>query len=108
MKLYISGGISGVPNYEERFRHARIQLESAGYEVEDPTGYGFTPETPWHLAMKYDLARMLECDGVALLDGWELSQGARYEAALASDMYMKIMRVREWINQATVIITEKR
>lgn len=103
MKLYISGGISGIPNYKERFATARKQLQEHGYEIEDPSTYGFPDDVSWEAAMKYDICRMLECDGVALLDGWEMSRGSCYEAELAKKLNMKVEPVASWLKEETKI-----
>lgn len=97
IKLYLSGPISGIPNYEDAFKRARKKLLVSGYEVEDPTTYGFDHNTPWHLAMKYDVARMLKCDGVATLYGWDKSTGARLEVKLAKDLQIRVMEIEKWI-----------
>lgn len=96
MRLYVSGPITGVKNYRDRFRQARLALQRAGYEVEDPSTYGFDEASPWAECMKYDIKKMLDCDGVALLDNWEASAGAQIERRLARDLSMPVLPVEDW------------
>ena len=79
MRLYLSGKISGNDNYKEDFAAARAQLENAGYDICDPTSFGFPEDIQWPEAMKYDIREMLLCNGVAMIPGWENSPGARVE-----------------------------
>ncbi len=96
MKLYLSGPITGIKNYRKHFESARITLEKSGYAVEDPTTYGFDENSPWHKCMKFDIREMLLCDGVAYLDGWQQSKGARIEISLARSLGIPVKPVHAW------------
>lgn len=50
----------------------------------------------WAAYMKRDVVRLVSCDGVVLLPGWENSRGARLEARLARDLEMPVY---EWSDQ---------
>ena len=98
MKVYIAGPMRG---YEElnfpAFHEAAATLRAGGHEVVSPAeldleAFGTMEaikaeaEKPGMLAgfLKRDLAAMLDCTTVALLPGWEKSQGALTEAMVAA------------------------
>lgn len=69
MKIYISGGITGVPNFEEKFARAEKQLKDWGYEVINPTMVRL-PESCNHADyMKVDLQLLDLADGIYMLKG---------------------------------------
>ncbi|MCL2139360.1 MAG: DUF4406 domain-containing protein [Treponema sp.] len=97
MRLYLSGKISGNENYKKDFASAKAKLENAGYDTCDPTSFDFPEDVPWAEAMKYDIKKMLHCDGVALLSNWQESKGACIEARLAIDLGMTTMPITAWL-----------
>lgn len=102
--LYISGPITGVPNFRENFDEAATILRQSGYRVVNPCriepvelGSGFEHEEKWIKYMRGDLAAMMRCGGVAMLDGHETSKGAHLERRIAFELQMPIMRVEQWV-----------
>jgi hypothetical protein len=63
----------------------------------DPTSFGFPENVSWEDAMKYDLRKMLKCDGVALLPSWRDSKGAIIEARLAKDVGIITKALSAWL-----------
>lgn len=101
MKIYISGPITGMPNGNaEAFEIATRQLEKAGYRVISPINNGRPGDAEWSLHMRADIIVMLGCDGVALLDGWRKSVGARIEMGLADYLDMPVGTVSHWLEVA--------
>lgn len=117
--LYISGPISGLaPGVaRSRFTGADNLLTAIGFRCLDPHsvaactdnscgGYddddlpGDTYVHSWECYLRYDLIEMLKCDGVALLDGWEESRGARLEYNTAKELAIEIHKVDWWMNHA--------
>lgn len=90
VRVYISGGISGVPDYRERFRAAEEKLVKDGWSVVNPA------KVNANLPMDYTRKEFLEldfvmidqCDAIYMMDGWEDSCGANreYGYAFAKDM----------------------
>ena len=109
-RLYISGGITGVPNYRERFAAAEYFLEFMGFEGVSPV-LNFMPEcdgscveTPtnprsnghvWTCWLRADLIGMLQCDGVITLPEWEKSRGAVLEVTTAFNVGMEVQSLSE-------------
>ena len=82
MKVYISGPITGVPEYDSlvAFNNMEDRLVKAGFEVVNPrrtSTWGLT----WELYMKIaqDILYSGEIDAVVLLKGWEKSKGSTIE-----------------------------
>lgn len=99
MKLYIAGPITGIENYLENFDKAAVELVNKGFEVASPTWFSAQGEMlgwDWNTYMKATIQMMLNCDGVALLPGWDNSRGAAIERELAERLGMKIKALSEW------------
>lgn len=97
MRLYVIGPVTGMPDLNVlEFDDARDDLERHGHDVEIP--HDTVPEdAEWNEAMRLSIARMLQCDGVAMLDGWEGSRGATMEHAVAMAVRMPARTVRGWL-----------
>lgn len=90
-KIYISGAITGINNYMERFNMAEEQLKSQGFSVINPARVNAAlPEdtTTYEKYMKMSMTMLEMCQYIYMLKGWEKSPGANreYGYALASDM----------------------
>lgn len=96
-KLYIAGPMSGYAdsNYPA-FSQAKKLLEAVGYEVVSPADFGAEGGHYVDL-IRVDIAALLECHGVATLEYWWESPGARNEVANAGLMKMPIRSVEEWL-----------
>lgn len=102
MKIYLAGPMTGLPefNFPAFDRFADI-LSAAGYEVVNPAqmdrDVGFDPTSTvvskefLRDALRRDLSAICECDGIAMLPGWEKSGGARVEWTLACHLGLKVL-----------------
>ena len=80
MRVYISGPISGDPNFQARFLAAESALRLRGYDTINPgrlcmVAHGLTHRQYMQICMK--LLRF--ADGIYLLNGFERSEGAMRE-----------------------------
>lgn len=91
-KVYISGPITGMPGLNRAaFDAAATMLRRIdGHDVVNPHENGLPADAPWEQHMRADLALLLECDTIYMLNGWERSRGARIEHALACDLGMAV------------------
>lgn len=97
-RLYVAGPMSGYPecNYPA-FNDVAEKLRMVGYDVVNPAEFG----TGRHYVdfIREDLRLMLDCDGVALLEGWWESTGARNEVQVAGLLKMACRPWQEWVHR---------
>ena len=85
MIIYLSGKITGTPDYEDRFKAAELELRKLGHIVINPVEIGkaleqSVPFDLWHDDyMAIDLHFLKRADAIYLLKGYENSMGAREE-----------------------------
>lgn len=115
MRLYISGPVTGIPEENlPAFLAAQEELDSLGYVTTVP--HEFVRSDATHNdAMIVSINVLTDYDpvvyevpprtrpfygGVALLDGWEQSEGARTEKLVAEACGIPVKTVAEWIKEA--------
>jgi hypothetical protein len=106
MKLYICGPMTGKPNNNfNAFYRAEKVLIALGYQVENPARIELPEghEKTWENYMKADLPRLVQCDGIATLNGFESSRGAMLELQVASALGIEIHGIGKWIENTEVL-----
>jgi hypothetical protein len=106
-RIYISGPITGMPaGNRPAFTAARLQLQRLGHAAINPHDVGdlveqrMHPQEPdWDDYMRANIAALMSCDAVALLDGWQLSRVSTVERGLAVDLGMPCMPLAAWIER---------
>lgn len=98
-KLYISGPITGVDGYMEKFEKAQVYLEGLGYSVINPAKVnGMLPEdTTYQEYMNMSLVMIAMADGVYMLAGWQQSKGATLEHNWAATLGLAILHQQEGV-----------
>ena len=102
MKVYISIPITGhdIKDVEQRISRAKEALRNFGHEPVSP----LDPEVnndrskPYGVLLGNDIAALLTCDAVLLLDGWTASNGCSLEFA-AAKIYGKEIMFENQLNQ---------
>ena len=102
-RIYISGPITGVDDYMERFDKAEHHvLENARY-VDDWQYYDIITVNPARIlaeaatAFSYDqlmelcITMVNNCDANYMMDGWENSKGARKELERAEMLALEVL-----------------
>lgn len=99
MRAFISGPITGVPDYMEKFSKAHIFLDSIGYEPINPALVTYRiPDSlgmDWEEYMSITLLLLKHCDAVCMLEGWSKSPGAKIEHIMAQKLGLKIMYLKD-------------
>lgn len=80
MKLYLAGPMTGLPDLNFPAFHAEAaRLRALGHVVINPAEINSDPNAKWLDCMRADIAQLVTCDSIAMLDGWTASRGARLE-----------------------------
>jgi hypothetical protein len=95
-RIYLSGPMTGMPDHNfPAFNAETARLRAIGFDVVNPVEVNPDPGTTWHECLRRDLAALLTCDAVALLPGWQRSQGAHLEIHVAHRVGMDIVVAAE-------------
>lgn len=92
MKIYISGKISGTDITETRKRFAAVAkaMKRLGVEPVNPLENGLSEHDTWKAHILKDIADLLQCKAIYMLQGWEESKGARIEHYIATKVGIPI------------------
>ena len=92
MRVYISGPITGHPEYLQEFQKAQKRLERLGYTAINPAAFNdVLPELSYEEYMKMDFALLELCEAIYMLDGWQKSCGSNREYGYALARGMKVI-----------------
>lgn len=95
--LYVAGPMSGLPDYNYPAFHAAAErLRAAGYVVENPAEN--PPCADWTGYMRLSLVQISRADGIAVLDGWQMSRGASLEVHIAHALLLPVLPVESWLH----------
>jgi len=99
MKLiYLCGPVTGTEQVNIYFDDAEKRIYEAAksnnieIHISNPTRF-CEPKLDWHKAMRSCIQRLMMCDGIALLQGWQNSIGANIELKLASDLHIPVVYI---------------
>lgn len=89
--VYISGKIRGLPNYgADAFNAAEKLLTSKGHKAFNPSkNFDSVTFLPRFQYMRHDIKMLTECTGIALIPGWETSEGAIVEIMVAKQLRLE-------------------
>jgi hypothetical protein len=90
-KIYIAGGMRG---YEDlnfpAFNEMAKALAELGWDPVNPVDINPDPETPYAECMRRDIAALVECEAIYMLNGWAESKGATLEHQIAEALELEI------------------
>jgi hypothetical protein len=104
VKLYIAGPMRGKPNWNfDEFNTVAQRLRAMGHQVFNPAeiaqAWGYCEgkqdgECRDHLkhVLIGDMACILACDGIVLLDGWRESRGSTVEVSMGQFLGLQFYR----------------
>jgi hypothetical protein len=94
MRIYLSGPMSGLPDLNfPAFNAAAAKLRSLGYTVVNPAELNPDNTTAWDACMRADIKALCDCTTLALLPGWERSQGAHLEMHIAHRIGIEVLQI---------------
>ncbi len=95
-RLYLSGPMSGIADHNfPAFNAEAERMRRMGFDVVNPVDINPEPGATWHQCLRNDLAALLTCDTLVLLDGWQQSAGAHLEMHVAHRIGMEIVIAKE-------------
>lgn len=98
MRLYLSGPMTGIEEFNyPAFHAAKATLTDAGHDVVSPADLPITDGWEWVDYILVDIGSVFTVEGVATLDGWEASKGARIECRIAAERGVPIRPLAEWL-----------
>lgn len=98
MKLYICGPMTGLPEKNlPAFRHAEARLVEHGYEVLSPVRFEGDGSHSWEWYMRNAFRDVLDAEGIALLERWQMSRGAQLEVKVAEALKLRIRLWTHWV-----------
>lgn len=90
-RIYIAGPMTGLPELNFPAFHAMAAiLRGAGHDVVNPAEINPDTTMAWHDCMRRDIAELVTCDTIYLLDGWMESKGATLEHHIAERLGFQI------------------
>ncbi|MEW6166032.1 MAG: dATP/dGTP pyrophosphohydrolase domain-containing protein [Pseudomonadota bacterium] len=94
-RIYLSGPMTGLPDFNfPAFNAEAARLRSLGYDVVNPAELNPDFETPYDECLRVDLKALLDCDTIAMLDGWMDSNGAHLEMHIAHRVGIRVIEAR--------------
>jgi hypothetical protein len=98
-RLYLAGPMTGLEDFNfPAFNKMAADLRARGYTVENPAEHGVVADAEWADYMAYDLTRLGLCGMIALLPGWEGSEGAKLEVQIAHRLGMTVVNAHDLVS----------
>ena len=93
--IYLAGPMSGIADHNRpAFNVAAESLREQGYNVVNPADFDTTLTAPsWICCMVRDIPHVCSADAVAVLPGWEQSDGAKLEVFVATKLGKPVYRI---------------
>lgn len=94
--IYLSGAISGNPDYRKEFAFAEKELVKRGFAVVNPALRDGCDT--WEEYMRADIADLVtKCDAVAIVNDITNSRGALLEITIARELRLAVAPLETWL-----------
>lgn len=94
--IYLSGAISGNPDYRKEFGIAEKELVKRGFAVVNPAHRDGCDT--WEEYMRADIADLVtKCDAVAIVNDITNSRGALLEITIARELRLAVAPLETWL-----------
>ncbi|MCL1812252.1 MAG: DUF4406 domain-containing protein [Treponema sp.] len=104
-RIYLCGPISGREDvYEELFYKVQKEIawkaKKEGVEIEIVSPSTFPcKDLSWEAALKYCIKKLVDCDGIAVLQGWEHSRGCLLELEIAGRLKIPVVHIEPPVDE---------
>jgi hypothetical protein len=90
--VYVAGKVTGLPKDEvdSKFIRKTIELRNQAFAVLNPCAY-IKNDEDWQVAMRKAFILLMLSDYICLLPDWQLSEGAKLEAAMAAKLGISVI-----------------
>lgn len=96
--------MTGLPDLNfPAFHQAAKDLRAMGFDVVNPAEINAQGGLSWQECMRADIKALCDCDTIAMLPGWESSNGAHIEVHLAHRLGMKVISLLDLYGQISVV-----
>ena len=100
--VYLSGQITGLHLVEAKGNFERAEMEAIKsfgsvigtherLRIVNPMKIDHNPSAEWEDYMEKDIAQLLRCRGIYMLNNWKFSKGARIEHAIAVELGLPVI-----------------
>lgn len=97
--IYLSGAISGNPDYRKEFDFAEKELTKRGFFTVNPASLEGFDTWAWEDYMRRDIAELVtKCDAVAIVNDVTNSRGALLEITIARELRLAVAPLETWLN----------
>ncbi|MDE2104620.1 MAG: DUF4406 domain-containing protein [Patescibacteria group bacterium] len=94
--IYLSGPMTGLPGFNyDFFNETASKLRGIGHEVVNPAELNKPGAHDYNHYLRTDIAALMKCDTIALLPGWEKSNGAHLEVHIAHRVGIEIRHLSD-------------
>jgi hypothetical protein len=91
-RVYIAGPMTGLPEFNHPAFHAAArELRMRGFDVVSPAELNENTNALYEDCMRRDIAELITCEGIHLLEGWENSRGAQVEFSIATILNLRVI-----------------
>lgn len=90
--IYVAGPMSGYKDLNfPSFNKAADEFRLNGWTVLNPADHGVIEGATWEDYLRFDITKLIQCDTIYLLEGWQDSKGAQLEYLIAERLGMKVI-----------------
>jgi len=90
-RIYLAGPMTGIKDLNfPLFHAAAAALRAEGLDVVNPAEINPDHTMPWEQCMRRDIAQLVTCDEIHMLEGWRASKGADVEYRLAKTLGLTV------------------
>jgi len=99
--IYIAGPMTGYKDLNfPAFDKAADEFRLNGWTVLNPADHGVIDGATWEDYLRFDITKLIQCDSIYMLEGWQDSKGAQLEYLIAERLEMNILYQQRFVEVA--------